>query len=925
MDQDLHVDRDAAARAESASYDADAFLLWAKIGRTRSDTWDRRHPLPCHLIDVGQTTKLLWGEVLRPDPKERIARAIGLGEDTDAAGRWLAFWAAAHDIGKATPGFQSKARDAVEPLRRVGFDFSRCDDHPHAYVSTAVLADALVAAGPARPAVDTRLARRVGIAVGGHHGLFPDPKDWHGLPTANLGCGERWSRVRVALLDRLASIFGIVDGSVPTDPSGSDAHWPMMVLAGLVSVADWIGSNKRYFDHEPKTSDASAYSEIATTRAEEALGQLGWLGWRAGTSTAKGFSELFPFTPRPLQQAAIESDRSLSGSALAIVEAPMGEGKTEAALYLADRWNHQRGGQGLYVAMPTMATGNQMFSRVRGFLTQRYPHDVVNLQLLHSGAMLSEECEQVSKEAEKRRQSFAPDETHDAVESRCGAVVAESWFAQNGKQAILAPFGVGTIDQALLSVLQVRHGFVRLFGLAGKAVILDEVHAYDAYMSTLMTRLLEWLSALGCTVILLSATLPSDKMRELLKAWTGTDPSLDPPAYPRLTVAVDGKVTSQNFATTPERRKTITLEWRAETDLAGDLRSALDAGGCAAVIRNTVGQAQETYLALRDQLSPHGVEVMLFHARFPFYDRQRIEREVLSRFGDLGSDERPNRAVLVATQVIEQSLDLDFGLMVSDLAPADLVLQRAGRLHRHERDGRPIQQPTLWLLKPAGFEGVPEFGNGHDHIYDRYILLRSFLALRDRDAVNLPDDIEHLVAAVYEDEDPVASLAPAWTLALTESREAMLGERMQDAQAARRFCIDTPFADELFVMNQRDLDDENPERPPEQKAATRLASPSVRVVFLERGTPWATRTSAPSIDEARGLLGQAVGLQNRRLVGPLLGLPVPPSWRQSAFLRFHRLVELDADGSCRIGDVGLHVRRDLGVWIGDRPPERRTA
>jgi len=175
----------------------------------------------------------------------------------------------------------------------------------------------------------------------------------------------------------------------------------------------------------------------------------------------------------------------------------------------------------------------------------------------------------------------------------------------------------------------------------------------------------------------------------------------------------------------PARARTVALGWLKDSDLAEMLRQSLANGGCAAVIRNTVGLAQETYLRLRDALNHNGITVELFHARFPFGRRMDIETAVLRRFGkESGPVERDMR-VLVATQVVEQSLDLDFDVMISDVAPVDLVLQRAGRLHRHARGLRPegVTEPLVWLIEPDVKEGLPDFGVS-GVVYSPHVLFR---------------------------------------------------------------------------------------------------------------------------------------------------------------------------------------------------------
>lgn len=255
-----------------------------------------------------------------------------------------------------------------------------------------MLARLLPAPGVGWPEVKPALARRVGVAVGGHHGLVPtDAQVQDEMTLGVLGYGPEWDGARRRMLSCLARALGVEGCAAPKDPVGADAHWPMMLLAGLTSVADWIASNKTHFPHRPEVADPVEYAAIVERCAGRALVALGWNLWAPGSPVSPSFPSMFGFEPRPLQLAAVGRAAQMRGPSLTLVETPMGEGKTEAALFLADRWIHGSGGQGLYVAMPTMATGNQMFGRVARFLKSRYPDTVVNLQLMHGEAILSEE------------------------------------------------------------------------------------------------------------------------------------------------------------------------------------------------------------------------------------------------------------------------------------------------------------------------------------------------------------------------------------------------------------------------------------------------------------------------------------------------------------------------------------------------------
>jgi CRISPR-associated endonuclease/helicase Cas3 len=509
--------------------------------------------------------------------------------------------------------------------------------------------------------------------------------------------------------------------------------------------------------------------------------------------------------------------------------------------------------------------------------------------------------------------------------------VAEGWFAANKKHGLLAPYGVGTIDQALLAVLQTKHVFVRLFGLAGKCVILDEVHAYDAYMTTLMERLLRWLAALGCPVVLLSATLPREKRLKLLRAYVGKDlPEPDDKPYPRVTsVAVgDYRAEVRHAEADPARARTVQLGWLGEPALAEKLRQSLADGGCAVVIRNTVGLAQKTYVELRDALAADGIIVELFHARFPFGRRMAIENAVLKRFGKDGGPAERNKRVLVATQVVEQSLDLDFDVMVSDVAPVDLVLQRAGRLHRHDRGPRPagVNAPWLWLIEPEVKEGLPHFGKS-ERVYARFVLLRSHLALdlgsRGPGAIRLPEDLERFIEQVYG-AAPLA-IPQGWQTALDEAEEQLRESQRVQRLKAKGVMVHRPDDEDLLREPNPHLDEDNPEAAEKIRAATRDTEPTVQVILVYHiggldyldpsGQEPFSEADRPDIRQTRRLLDNEVTINHGGCVAFYTHRPVPRGWRERGMLQHHRLVRIDASGTSLPTEYSLRYDKDLGVMF----------
>jgi len=907
---------DPRAGGDAAGVDYAALMaLWAKLPKPRGESG--YHPLLYHLLDVAAVAEAMWQEVLTPQARQWIAERIGLS--VGEAGRWIAFLAAVHDVGKASPVFArqdpalpGRLRGALEmppPGLRV----------PHGVISTVTLTDFLPELG-----VSEDVAERLAVVVGGHHGRLPIEAEVSDAREQGDALGRRrWHEARAALIRAVACHLDVPGAPVATVDNAA-AFW----LAGLVSVADWIGSNQAFFALAVTDTSVPAfdpgYLERAREHAHTALLHLGWLA-QPKRRPPVAFSDLFPFTPNGLQRAVIALAQSAPELGLVIIEAPFGVGKTEAALWLADAWGRQLGQRGFYIGLPTQATSNQMFERTRDFLLKRFPEDALNVQLLHGHAALSSEFRTLREEGDRL---FDLGEIY--ADEQGGTVAAAEWFTHR-KRGLLAPFGVGTVDQALMASLQTRHVFVRLFGLAHRTVVIDEVHAYDTYMSTLLDRLLEWLAALGSTVVLLSATLPDARRRDLAEAYArglGVAERVLPAAdYPRLTAIGNEEARSLPLhLDSPD--KIIAVRWvtlcpeeGATFQLGEQLTAALRDGGAAAVICNTVRRAQTVYSALRAYFpgtaSDGAPELDLLHARFVYEDRMERENRTLRRFGK-GTAERPHRAVLVATQIVEQSLDLDFDLLVTDLAPIDFVLQRCGRLHRHDRG--PRRAPEVWIGKPAIEGGAPHFDRGSELVYDEHVLLRSWLALRDRPSIAIPRDVSPLIEEVYGDAEPPADglLRARWIA----SREERAREQSQEEKQGALALIRGPDYREALAEIQGTVRvEDSPESHPSVQARTRLGELSIPVVLLEEragepvlpdGTPLST--GRPDLAEVERLLFRSVSLNDRRVVHSLAQQPVPSGWARSPLLRDHRPVVL-RDGSAAIGRCIIRNDPNLGVLV----------
>lgn len=630
--------------------------------------------------------------------------------------------AGSHDTGKVSPTFFNKLMKACQ--------LPGIPDFPpeierlwggHAGVSQAALKA-------------MNVPRWIPEIAGQHHGFSPNLGARHA--EAEQFGGAAWQAQRVALVDELKARLAM---DWPRPVSVAQAR----VIAGLTSVSDWIGSGRHF-----ENPDSPWQPNI-----ERALDESGFVPpvYRSGLS----FEDIFDFSARPAQRQLIDAAMT---AGVYTLEAPMGLGKTEAALYAAYRLLEQGQACGVYFALPTQLTSNKIHERFNQFLDRVLGVDCPQRALLlHANAWLVE--------------------TEMGEEGRPGG----AWF-HHAKRGLLAPFAVGTIDQALMAAMHVKHGFVRAFGLAGKVVILDEVHTYDAYTSTLLDALVKLLRELHCTVIILSATLNRQRRSQLL------DAPLTGDAYPLITALPAGETVRElPVAAETGARVTIHLE-RDDARAVGEALERAAAGQQVLWVENTVKEAQQRYLDIASRASALGIEHGLLHSRYTMADRARIEERWVNLFGKPGRGRRSERGrILVGTQVLEQSLDIDADFLVSRFAPTDMLLQRMGRLWRHADTLRPVDaRCEAWLLAPelaAAIESPPAAFGPSAYVYASYVLCRSLAVWRERSAVALPNDIRGLIEATYAEQSEDGAMA-RWLHELDNGTPRRKG-RIALAQLAR--------------------------------------------------------------------------------------------------------------------------------------------
>lgn len=897
--------------------------LWGKLD-PETGAW---MPLVQHLEDAADVGGVLWDEWLPEHARRRLAEHFG---GPRAARGVVRFLAGIHDLGKAAPDFQCKAdgipafKDFTRRLRGLGYVFGRKLDPkltPHGLLGQVAMESILAAAG-----VPPRVTMTVAVVIGSHHG---HPKPSPLLTPLGLGDGQ-WEVARQEIWDRIAERVGLPPvADVFREPLPA---WAQVQLNGLVVMADWMASNVDLFPYR----SASPHERLA--QGVEALDlPMRWRVRDTAVDAAELFRAQFPRLAgadlQPLQRAAVEAARQVESPCLMVMEAPTGSGKTEAALMAASVLADRFGLGGVMFGLPTMATSNPMFSRVGEWLEHASLGGRTTLNLVHGKAALNAEYAQLV--SGRPRGIWDDDEASGAPD-----VYVSSWF-RGRRKAVLADHVVGTIDQVLMGGLRAKHTMLRHLALANKVVVIDEVHAADDYMRVYLECVLTWLAAHDVPVLLLSATLPPAVRASLASAYArGVGGSrvkrVDIPEasdYPRLTLVAD-QVVQWPVAQPQEAGVPVQVEALADDipALVDRLREDLSEGGCAAVICSTVGRAQERFLALREA----GLgEVVLVHSKFVAPHRASIEADLVSRLGRTGK--RPERLVVVGTQVLEQSLDVDFDVMVTDVAPMDLLVQRWGRLHRHRHQGRPVRlaQPRCYLTGIEDWDGaVPHPARAVVAVYRTWRLLSSLAVLgRLPRGVVIPDEVPGLVAEAYDDQRP----APAGWEGLWQ--EALLREeahRAAQVNDARAVVVSTPGA--LWTLAKwADPPATDPEAPRGQaQARVRDTDESLEVIVL-RGDGAGNAVLLDGVGPCSGRvvprpLGEGDWQVAKAAASCTVTLPMgftrgaaldetlghlerydASAWQDSPWLAGQLVLELDDEGCARIGERVLEYSADLGL------------
>jgi CRISPR-associated endonuclease/helicase Cas3 len=1001
-----------------------ALSIWAKsVYQDRSFSDDRYLQLWQHMEDTDEISLHVWDEFVPDSVKMLIAEDVG---DVETAKELYRFVAAVHDVGKASPAFEVQSKQFAVRVRESHLRINPSIDgdqyrsqYRHELVGYAAMQEWLESQG-LRSGAGT-LAHGIASMVAGHHGTSLTDEKYELLEKycAPQYVGDQsWSTVRDELLNWAADVtcFRKTLRSMKDRPLRRRTQ---ILLTSMVIIADWIASDTRLLPLNASESDEICFN--SERRAAVAWRMLRlpkpWRPVEGSQSPDEIFAARFNLPGarlRPVQREAARLARTMDQPGLMIIEANMGEGKTEAALIVAETLAARFHCGGIYYALPSQATVNAMFTRVLDWIG-RLPAEsrgtVGSLFLAHGKNELNDEYEALRErwfdDGRQLDEDFVGqqlvgffdgdrqnDETIAQDQDGMQAVI-NTWLTGR-KRGNLSDFVVGTIDQVLMAGLKSKHVVLRHLALAGKVVILDEIHSNTAYMNVYMETVLSWLGAYGVPVIMLSATLPQERRQAFLKAYqVGANAAQTvesaqvqsrspnggirkpPPRrqwgsaatvqaetvsdnrddtltmsdgldlrYPLISLATANKV-YEPLSPEPSGRFTdihVQLLDDDDVSLIELLRDRLKEGGCAVVIRDTVTRAQQTYDMLHGAMGSD-MDVTLAHSRFLAFDRARIDRDLIRQYGKHG-DPLHRTGVVIATQVVEQSLDVDFDLMITDIAPIDLVLQRAGRLHRHHRGNDECERPRLLREAQLVITGVtdwqtqaaPEFAKGLERVYPRYLLMRSLASLGiepgKASVMNTPKDIPRLVQTVYGE----GCICPkAWREG--EQGEKAAETRLEDTRAsserdAGNYRIfnpqnaSYPFTLDNWLRNNV-ADPDTPGKAKERSARTgvRESEDSFEVIVLQRhedgalclptwgdfdkATPLPIGNGVPSRQQVRDILSCTISLslsslayQDLDAVIAALECDASAQWwtytQQDRSLRGQLLVTLDKGGNAEL-------------------------
>lgn len=883
-------------------------------------------PFWMHSMDTEGIIEKLWDNWLPEDIKQCVSE--GISEKAENIAKFLAL---VHDMGKMTTVFQYRISRSINDDCQMFVNNSEIMNFDDKTIKPGMTRHPL-----AGEAILESLGCNESIAsvVGSHHG-----KPISGSEAGEESCAEQISaykhnfygdgskkKIWRSLWKEWLNYAVNYAGFESLDDIVELRKDKLVLYSGLIVMADWIASNTEYF---PLIDiESVGMMDDYPDRVEKAWNKLSLpSSWVSETRFAdqEHFSKTFGFPPSIVQESVMEIAEDCIDPGLFIIEAPMGSGKTEAALGASEIIAANKRLGGLFFGLPTQATANGIFTRLKSWADTQSDKEKHSIKLAHGMASMNKEYMSLFKGKAVQY------EDSDLSESKSEGLVIHSFFSGR-KQSLLADFVVGTVDQLLMIALKRKHFMLRHLGAAGKVIIIDECHSYDAYMSEFLEETLSWLGDYHVPVILLSATLTGKKRLDFVRAYLN-DHTVDSELYGSIAESrgyplitwIDGNKIDQKEIEIDKKDTEVKISSVPQDDIVDLIQDKLSQGGCAGIVVNTVNYAQELAEKLTGELPEF--KVMLFHSRYIQSDRASIEEDVVSSFGKKSSEKSRNGLILIGTQVIEQSLDIDFDIMLTEICPMDLLLQRIGRLHRHHRK-RPesLGDAECFVINNEGTSAR----KGTELIYGKWLLRQTERYLPER--IFIPRDIPELVNDTYDIPD-VNSLSDDEK----DEYAAFQHSVYKEQDKTRNFILEAPDKKNKLFYNWT-LDgmmDEEVGSDSQAEAAVRDTDPSFDVIVMMKHRDGrisylpgheaervVERERVPGYDEARLIAGQRIKMPSvlcypeiiESTIGQLkIDAAELSEWYESPWLAGELFMLVDENCEYRIGGYTLSYDKFYGL------------
>lgn len=680
----------------------DITKIWAKTAPKKS--------LIDHMLETGIVTEcLIDADGMYRPVLSRLSEITGC--DNNKLSAKIVFICAIHDIGKAHPIFQGRDAETLEILRRKNLNQASFDTRFRHEQYGANIFDRLSAED-----VDIKNSDIISQIIRMHHQKEQKKNsDIDIIKIDDKEKAKKWRHIQNEIYDYVKNIFRFDNlNLINKNISKPELFVVQNAILGIMITADWIASNNYVFDNQ----QCENIDEFLKSRKVQALKFLNneWL-IRQQIPVMQDFKSAFGFNGRPVQND-VEKIVHKNDIKCMLIESDCGSGKTEAALYAAAVLGNRSGLSGIYMGLPTGVSAEAIQDRVDEFLTSR---GMRNTKLYTSKSMLLRE----------------PDKK-------------PAW-TDISRQRLLAASAVGTVDQVMTAARLVRFESVRMDGLASKVLIIDEIHAYDAYMLAVIKDLLKICGELDVPVIMLSATLPISTKNDLLGVLGDGDIELHN-GYPVISyVTKDGRVhehVSRQYM--PDKKISCELLpiLNDNDKIALYAVDAVKDGGCECVIMNTVADAICVYDKIKKN-KKNDCKIILYHSRMTINARDKTSRKILAMCGK-DRTKRPERVIIVGTQVLEQSLDIDVDYMITAICPIDLLFQRIGRYHRHGDEGtireHVVVANTVQVLIPATLSSY----GGTEYVYEKCYLDATIDAIREHNGhLLIPSGMPDMINYVY--------------------------------------------------------------------------------------------------------------------------------------------------------------------------------